>query len=437
MGRIFIWAGQERTLNGVFVTEMLGVLQKGIAREFRFRHTTVLEVPLGMKLLEAIDWINARAQLGDMALALDVAAFSSSNVRGTTVFYIDNNLERRTQAEQLLQSVMKQVPSLIDRGVQPDTATETGSLPFIRQISIPSLVLSVGYISNLTDQSLIKERSHYLIGGIFDGLVLWKQALSARGVGLPFPPISININNQIYSEQGILVRGNAYIPADMIDQFAICIPDSATVPFCDYGGVTYVRAVDLRDADVFVRWDADTRTVQLQTLLSFNPKELGKIIGSGYLLPSDYEMFLNQVNPDALRRFPEIAQLYQEEAAIEGVNPDVAFAQALLEVNFLGFNARLKPEQNNFGGLGSTGGSGKSASFPNARTGVRAHIQHLKAYANEDPLVQEVVDPRFSVVTRGVAPTIEQLSRRWSAGANYGETILAILRRMYGAVGLI
>ena len=192
---------------------------------------------------------------------------------------------------------------------------------------------------------------------------------------------------------------------------------------------------------MLVGWDAETRTELLQTLLSFKPEALGDIIGSGYLLPSDYEMFLQQVNPEGLQKFPDIAQLYQAEAAIEGINPDVAFAQALLEANFFGFSESfsesLKSTQNNFGGLGSTGGSSEFASFPIARIGVRVHIQHLKAYANEEPLVQEVVDPRFRFVIRGVAPRVEQLSWRWSADAQYGEKILAMLRRLYGSAGLL
>ena len=175
----------------------------------------------------------------------------------------------------------------------------------------------------------------------------------------------------------------------------------------------------------------------LQTLLSLKPEALGDFMGPGYLLPSDYEVFLQQVNPAGLQKFPDIAQLYQAEAAVEGVNPDVAFAQALVETNCLSFSAFLEPTQNNFGGLGSTSGSREAASFPSVRLGVRAHIQHLKAYANEEPLVEAVVDPRFHFITRGVAPKVAQLSRRWSAGVAYGECLLAMLRRLYGSAGLL
>lgn len=437
MGRIFIWAGPGRTIDGVIDAEVLVQLRNQIARTLRSRGFAVLEVPAGLSLPEAIAWINARAQPGDVALELETDAFPNPNVRGTSVFYIANNAERRTQAEQLLRSLVQQVPFLVNRGAQPDTATEPGSLAFTRQVKIPALVLSLGFVTNPEDRALILERSDELAQGIVNGLALWSRSGADRGSALPFPPINISINGQIYGEQGIIVEGNAYVPVDIIDQLDIDITRPATVRLLNYGSVTYIRAIDLREAGVFVGWDADTRTVLLRTLLPFKPEDLGEIIGPGYLPEAAYENFLRQVNPEALRQFPDLAEIYREEAAIEGVNPDVAFAQALLETNFLRFGGSLKPTQNNFGGLGSIGGSGEPASFPSARIGVRAQIQHLKAYANQEPLVQEVVDPRFRFVTRGVAPNVEQLSRRWSAGAKYGEKILAILRRLYESAGLL
>jgi hypothetical protein len=68
---------------------------------------------------------------------------------------------------------------------------------------------------------------------------------------------------------------------------------------------------------------------------------------------------------------------------------------------------------------------------------VRAHIQHLKAYASLEPLVQQEVDPRFRFVTRGVAPLVHQLSGRWSADLDYGTKITAILRRLYESANLL
>ncbi|GAB1539052.1 hypothetical protein NUACC21_17170 [Scytonema sp. NUACC21] len=68
---------------------------------------------------------------------------------------------------------------------------------------------------------------------------------------------------------------------------------------------------------------------------------------------------------------------------------------------------------------------------------VRAHIQHLKAYASLEPLVQEVVDPRFRFVARGIATFIDQLSGRWSADLEYGNKIMAMLKRLYESAGLL
>lgn len=437
MGQIFIWTAQKHTINGVIDTKLLMPMQVQSARELRWRHCSVLEVPVDLSLPKAIDWINVRALPGDVALALEITAFPNANVRGTSVFHIANNAERQTQAEQLLETLMKHGPRLVSRGAQPDTTTTTGSLAFTRQLTIPALVLSLGYVTNLYDRALLEEQSSQLSKGISNGLLGWHRQVSQRRTPGPFPLIDISLDHEPYGERGMIVEGNVYVPADLIDRLGIHITHWPTVRLFDYGGITYIRAIDLREAGVLMRWDGETRTVLLRTLQPFLSDEFSNIIGSGYLPPSNYETFLQQINPEALRHFPEIGQLYREEAAIEGVNPDIAFAQALLEANFFGFSSLLKPEQNNFGGLGSTDGSGNFASFADPRLGVRAHIQHLKAYATEEPLVQDVIDPRFSVVSRGVAPRVEQLSRRWSADAEYGENILAILRRLYESAGLL
>ena len=107
------------------------------------------------------------------------------------------------------------------------------------------------------------------------------------------------------------------------------------------------------------------------------------------------------------------------------------------QTNFLRFGGDVKPSQNNFSGLGAVGGGAEGASFPSARLGVRAQIQHLKAYASTEPLVQELVDPRFNFVTRGIAPLVDQLSGRWAADLQYGTKILALLRRLYESAGFL
>ncbi|MGL4742158.1 MAG: SH3 domain-containing protein [Sarcina sp.] len=103
-----------------------------------------------------------------------------------------------------------------------------------------------------------------------------------------------------------------------------------------------------------------------------------------------------------------------DEARIEGVRPDIVIAQAIKETGYFKFGGELTYKDNNFAGIGVTGTSGAKESFPTARIGIRAQVQHLKAYGSTDSLKQECVDPRFNLVTRGIAPSLEELAGRWA-----------------------
>ena len=120
----------------------------------------------------------------------------------------------------------------------------------------------------------------------------------------------------------------------------------------------------------------------------------------------------------------DYCQIVYEESRAEGVRAEVLFCQAMKETGWLQFGGAVKAEQCNFGGLGATGGSVSGATFSNVREGLRAQVQHLKAYASKDALVNPCVDPRFNLVTRGVAPTLEDLNGRWAyPGNGYGQDI--------------
>ena len=133
----------------------------------------------------------------------------------------------------------------------------------------------------------------------------------------------------------------------------------------------------------------------------------------------------------------QLAEMFIEEGEAEGVRGDVAFAQSLHETGYFKFGGIVLPTQNNYAGIGALNGNatGQAASFPDPRTGVRAQIQHLKAYASSEALVNECVDPRFSLVARGVAPYVEWLGaadnpqgRGWAVpGAGYGANIVKLL----------
>ncbi|GHV25783.1 hypothetical protein FACS189498_4220 [Spirochaetia bacterium] len=116
-----------------------------------------------------------------------------------------------------------------------------------------------------------------------------------------------------------------------------------------------------------------------------------RILGKGRTDPAILAAFLLQSNPRVEEFADQLAQLYVEEAAVEGINHDVAFSQMLLETGFLHFGGLVSPDMYNFCGLGAIGPEQPGEIFPDPRTGVRAHIQHLKAYASEDPLKQPLV----------------------------------------------
>lgn len=129
--------------------------------------------------------------------------------------------------------------------------------------------------------------------------------------------------------------------------------------------------------------------------------------------------------------------ILREEAQAEGVRADLLFAQVILETGGLSFGGDVSVEQCNFGGIGATGNGAAGIFFPDVRTGLRAQVQHLKAYACKDPLNQACVDPRFSLVSRGCAPYIEWLAipknptgAGWAADPDYGTKLLNIIKKL-------
>ena len=126
----------------------------------------------------------------------------------------------------------------------------------------------------------------------------------------------------------------------------------------------------------------------------------------------------------------DFCQMYVDECAMEGICVEVAFCQAMLETGYLTYGGDVDISQYNFAGVGATGGGVAGVAFPDVRTGIRVHVQHLKAYANTEPLLNPCIDPRFDMVVRGEAPVVELLGiqenpnhRGWAASAGYGKTL--------------
>jgi hypothetical protein len=142
------------------------------------------------------------------------------------------------------------------------------------------------------------------------------------------------------------------------------------------------------------------------------------IIGKSECSAAQLEKFLLSKNPNPKLNIPikEFCELWITESEIEGVKGDIAFCQACHETGYFKYGGLVLPEQNNYGGIGAVNNSavGKGAWFDTPQLGIRASIQHLKAYGSKDALKHECIDPRFKLVTRGVAPNFEDLGGKWA-----------------------
>lgn len=159
------------------------------------------------------------------------------------------------------------------------------------------------------------------------------------------------------------------------------------------------------------------------------------ITGTAQATAEQMAAYLKAKNPGAPQSVFDMIPFYLSEGAAEGVRGDIAFAQSCLETGNFGFNgSAVTLDQNNFCGMGVTANGMKGNSFDTPQMGIRAQVQHLKAYANSEPLKNACIDPRFRYVTRSSAPYVEWLGQKenpagkgWAVGAGYGGKILAIL----------
>lgn len=125
----------------------------------------------------------------------------------------------------------------------------------------------------------------------------------------------------------------------------------------------------------------------------------------------------------------ELVSYYYEEGNRTGIRPDIAFAQALKETGYFRYGGTVIPAQNNYCGLGTTSATVQGAYFATPRLGVKAHIQHLLAYASVEPPQDNIVDPRYDLVRQSYGSnTLTQwkdLNGRWAVpGVGYGQSIL-------------
>ena len=117
------------------------------------------------------------------------------------------------------------------------------------------------------------------------------------------------------------------------------------------------------------------------------------------------------------QRFAQLADLYRSlgecvqkkaETCI-GVRWDYAFFQMLVETNYLLFTGGVRPEDNNFAGIGATVARKPGERFDSVSDGVRAHLQHLLMYAGV--VIEHPIARRTSVVQADVHRRMQRLGR--------------------------
>lgn len=177
--------------------------------------------------------------------------------------------------------------------------------------------------------------------------------------------------------------------------------------------------------------DSTDNTYGYYTIMGTTTVTLEEMTDLYEMQRAEYPQSLKDGGAETIEDF---CRIILEEAEDEGVRAEVVYVQAMLETGWLQFGGDAVESQFNFSGLGTTGGGVQGNSYPDVRTGIRAQVQHLKAYASTEELSGSCVDSRFDMVKRGSAPYVEWLGIQenpngggWAAGAGYGEKLRKLL----------
>lgn len=254
------------------------------------------------------------------------------------------------------------------------------------------------------------------------------------------------------SGKAVEVANGSMVSGTNVQQYTWNGTNAQLWRFIDAGdGQYYIQSklgtvLDVANGNSASRTNVQTYTMNKSTaqkwILDDNRAALYPIMGTTSVTKDQMVKFYNSKKvtyPYSNTDVPTIeqfCQIYIEECKAEGVKAEVAFAQAMKETGFLKFGGDVKPEQYNFAGLGAVGNGAAGDSFKDIRTGIRAQVQHLKAYASLQPLNQECVDTRFKYVKRGCAEYVQWLGMQenpnstetskvgWATAKNYGYDIV-------------
>jgi N-acetylmuramoyl-L-alanine amidase len=301
----------------------------------------------------------------------------------------------------------------------------------LREATMPSLLTENGFIDNGHDAALMKQSS-------------WRQKVAqghVKGLARAFnlkrkseePKTIYKVIAGSFKTKENAEERESYLRSKGIESFIYSITISGELWYRVQAGAfssrenAEIRLVEVKNTGVHDAYIAAEETSSNQT------DDAGySILGQTFLSPEHMNQYVKQINPNAI----ELGYYYLEFGEYYGIRGDIAFAQAMHETDFLRFTGTVKPNQNNFCGLGTTGPDNPGASFDTPSDGVLAHIQHLFAYASTKPLPAKypLIDPRFDLVNRGSATTWVALNGKWAVpGTTYGQSILNLYERNINA----
>ncbi|UAL48668.1 N-acetylmuramoyl-L-alanine amidase [Sutcliffiella horikoshii] len=362
--------------------------------------------------------------------------FESYRYNGSNAF----SSKSKTFQEIVHREVINVVTSKYNRR---DRGVKAANFHVLRETSMPSVLLEILFLDSTEDRALIQHESFKedVSAAIGEGL--------AKALALP-RKVTTNLYKVIAGS--FKDKKNAEARLEFLQEKGI----TAFMATTTLNGAPYfrVQAGAFKDRENAENLGAEIKKLGVEAFILVEttmspapippadptpptppappnvPKPTGlSIEGKSVLKAEELDTFVKTINPKA----PMLGEYYIELGEAYNIRGDVAFAQAIHETNYFRFTGIVKPHQNNYAGIGATGGEVRGASFATPEEGVLAQIQHLYAYANRKPLptTYPKVDPRFDLVTRGIAPGWIDLNGRWAVpGTQYGQLILKIYEKM-------
>ena len=332
----------------------------------------------------------------DIFVSVHCNAFNS-NVSGSEVHICGKG----GNAEKLANYIIPQLAKTFNnRGLKV-----SGGLYVLKNTNAPAVLLECGFLDNKSDNAKLanpdirQQISENASQGIcnYFGIKFSKPSVSIPSNPTPIPTIMYRV----------IIDGKQIMALSNLDD-------------------SIAKVKELIDSSPTAKLGIVQRNTDSRNLFSYSkstPKTL--ILGTETVSIEQCKQFIKKVNPNA----PDIIPIYKKYGEILGIKWGYAVAHMIKETSYLRYGGDVSPSQNNYAGIGAVGNGAKGACFNSSDEGVLAHLEHLFAYASKQTLPSNLskVDPRYDLVTKGIAPNWEDLNGRWAVpGNNYGQEIIQI-----------